>query len=551
MRVSSRFLFWTLLWGIALSAMWFAARAAGRAFDDYMLAGEAPAATALAVLPAGADGFVFETDLVARWRLFRRWKLDASLQEYAFLRPFLETWGLAQPKVGPFERFLLTFWPRNLAAAWSADAATVWLAAPVGNRWETARWLVGFFFSAGLRSESWRVQRDGSQWWIDVEDPRFIPEGYLAQLAFARGVAVLAIGPKGASPIAPILASAGPGIARGPEAAAALRSDPKRGDGLAGLVWIRRPGHTPHAISWRIIPEESDGQPAAFVFDLRIPSCRTTIGSAAVPDAARLGVIAQADDFATLVGSRADLGALRDFCAENLSRAAGARLNRPLLDWIPETFRPLWKPVFDKLGDQIFVGIGNPGASREQGRYALPRLVFATPLEDPAVLLNALEQTVLRCNQEGDANLIIRKRSGASGEAYRILGADAFWKRNLGLSESPVFGFAKGLLLVASDSASLEKAMERVATEAAAGEPMRGLRMRAGLPRLGGAFRTGLLAAGAILDDGDAGLVSASVLQRMDETLAAFRNFGEARVDLEREPGAWRLRARLTPARPP
>lgn len=551
MRVSSRFFLWTLLWGIVLGAMWFGARAAGRAFDEYMLAGDAPVATALAVLPAGADGFVFEPDLVARWRLFRRWKLDASLQEYAFLRPFLETWGLAQPKVSPFERFLLAFWPKNLAAAWSTDASTVWLAAPVGNRWETARWLIGLFFSAGLRSESWRVQRDGSRWWIDVEDPRFVPEGSHAQLAFVRGVAVLAIGPKGASPLAPIFAANGFGIAHGPEAAAVLGGDPKPEDGLAGLVWIKRPGHAPHAVTWRIIPEESNGQPAAFVFDLRIPSCRTTVASAEAPDAARLGALAQADDFVDLVGSRADLGALRDFVAENLPRAAAARVSRPLLEGIPEAFRPLWKPVFDKFGDQIFVGVGNPEPSRDRRRFTLPRLVLATPFEDSATLLNAVEQTILRCHREGNSNWVIRKRSSSSGDFYRVLGADAFWTRNLGLPGTPVFGFAKGLLLVASDSGSLENAMERVATEAAAGEPMRGVRVRASLPRLGGAFRTGLLAAGALLDDGNADLISASALQRMDETLAAFRNFGEARVDLEREPGAWKLRARLTPARPP
>lgn len=550
MRVSFRFLVWAALWAIALVGMGFGARAAGRAFDAYMESGNAPAASALALLPGAAEGFVFEPDLVARWRLFRRWKLDASLQEFSRLRPFLETWGLAQPKVGPLESLLLRGWSRNLAVAWTSDGSALWFAAPVGTRQETARWLADFFLRSSFHPEKRRIERRGQQWWIEIEDARLLPEGRLAQIAVVRGIAVLAIGRKGASPITAVLSPDGPGIVRCPEAAVALEGALRPEAGLTGLLRVPRPGHPTHTITWRITPAVAEGDSAAFTLDLRIPSCRADSASAVLPDAARLGALAQPEDALSLVTSPSDLAALRVFLARALPRAANARLEQAGRGWIPESYRPIWTPVFDKLDNQLFLGIGNPSPFTAKGRLVLPRVAAAAPFEDPAAFLAALEQTVLRVNREQHVNLIIRKRSGASGDSYRVTGGDFSWARALGLAELPSFGFAKGLLLVATDSPTLEKAMERAATEAAVGEPQRGSRLRASLPRFGGALRTGLLVAGAFLDSDDEWM-SPSALRWVDETLAALRSFGEARVDLECEPGAWKLRARLTPARQP
>jgi hypothetical protein len=547
MRVSPRFLAWTALWAVILAAMWFGGRAAGRAFDDYMDSGDASAATALAALPAEADGFVFEPDPVARWRLFRRWKLDASLQEFSRLRPLLENWGLGQPKVTPLEGLLLHFWPKNLAVAWSAERGFLWFAAPVGNRWETGRWLADLFLRSPQRPEKCRVERDGGQWWVDVEDPRLLPEGRVAQLAVVRGIAVLAIGPRGSSPLAPVLAPSGPGIASDPEAAAALEGALRPDAGPAGIVRIVRPGHVTHTLSWRLTPEGAAGD-EALSLDLRLPSCRATAPSAPVPGAARLGALAQPDDIVAVVGARPDLAALAELCGRALPPAMAARLGQAGPGWIPEAFRPAWEPVFKKLGDEVFVGVGGGSSPGERARPGFPRAVVAIPMEDPAAFLSALEQTILRCNREQNANMVIRKRTSASGDVYRVAGGEASWKRQFGLAE---FGFAKGLLLLAPDSATLEKAMERASSEAAAGDPARGVRLRASLPRVGAAFRGLVLAAGALLGGDQTETISPSTLKWMDEALAALRNFGEARADLEREPGAWRLRARLAPARQP
>ena len=104
---------------------------------------------------------------------------------------------------------------------------------------------------------------------------------------------------------------------------------------------------------------------------------------------------------------------------------------------------------------------------------------------------------------------------------------------------------------MAPNSASLDRLMDRAATEAAAGEPTHGLRMRANLPRFGGTLRASLLVVSALLGNQRAEFLSPAAMRWVDETLVALRNFGEVQIDLEQEPGAWRLHARLTPARQP
>ena len=551
MRISPRFLAWTTLWVVALAAMWQGARVAGRAFDGYMKSGEATVASALSILPATADGFVFEPDPVARWKFFRRWKLDASLQEFSRLRPFLEAWGIAQPKVSPLEGALLRFWPRSLAVAWSTERETVWFVSPIGNRWETIRWLGDLALGSNRRPADFRVERRGNQWWIEVGDASLAPEGYVIHLAVVRGIAVLGIGPRASSPLAPILTPEGRGILCDPEALAALDGALRPNAGMTGFVRFMHTGHHRHAISWRLTPEGAGDDPVAFVLDLRIPSSHARSLSSSVPDAARLAALAQPDDIMAVVASRPDLSVLQKLCAESFPSPITARVGQAGLAWVPEPFRPVWEPILDKLGDRVFIGIGEPSYSSEKGHLSLPRTVMAFPFEDPAAFVAALEQTVLRCNREQDANMIIRKRSGPSGDSYRIAVGDSSWKRPFGLAELPVFGFTKGLLLVAPNSASLDRLMDRAATEAAAGEPTRGLRMRANLPRFGGTLRASLLVVSALLGNQRAEFLSPAAMRWVDETLVALRNFGEVQIDLEQEPGAWRLHARLTPARQP
>ncbi len=543
---------WSLLWIVALTGIWMAAGRADRAFESYMQQGVSSLAAACDLLPADADVFACNVNFREDWRNLRASKFYPALRELSPIKPVLEEWKLGEEDLTLAEKWFLRFWGPEVAVAFSRENGTLYLLTPLGSRYACVKWLAEMMFRPSGNGAPGTLRHEGGHWWIAVTDDHLCPRGFHVELAPVRGVAVLAISRK-PDPLAPVFrlaANPQSGLGQSPNFHDFLRDGMEHANHSFGFVRLRGRGQPPESfgIRWKIWTQPASDGPRSLQALVQVPARCVEGSSSQIPNAANLIRLRQPDDIICLVTSREDIQAAWKGCLHHLPSAWTNLISKVTPDRLPEAFRSIWQPIFDKLGKEIFVGLGESSLLSDRYRVPFPRTVVAIPFDDTPVFVRALEDTVLKCNQDFKANLLIRKVVRPQGEYYYVRMGDSSWKYRYGLSSLPVFAFAGGLLLAAPDTSTMEKALERLADPAsAATAPVEGAAVFANLQRAPQTARALLTCAGALLDPGENAFLTPAQMKNMDELFNLLEQFSEARADITRTPGVYQLRLGLQP----
>jgi hypothetical protein len=539
---------WLVLWVIVFAGMWIGGQRADQVFEKYVEAGNPKTETIYELIPSNTQVFAQSRDFSKEWRVFRKSETYRSFSSLPPVRDVLKTWKMNEAELSLLEKWILQNWGPSLVIAASRQTETIYFYSPVGPRQQCLRWLLRMqqaFFSDNIRWDA--AFRDG-HWHVDVELP-FLPAGWKAQFFPVRGIAVLAIGRK-ADPLAEVLRLADGGrdslfqdpafngfLARGSRVPNATFGFVRSGD--------EKSSTTGFGVQW-LIAHEADGR--LFV-DVSFPVNNTGASTALYQDLQKLAMLRQDDDQIAMVASWEDLGAIGEECSRFLPKpfresflSGGSRL--------PEPFsRQNWEPVLNKLGHSVFIGLGKSELISDKFNVPFPRTVVAFPYTEQNQFLRVMENLVLKSNSQQYANLLIRKVAQPCGTYYELRMGSSPWRDTHGLKELPVFAFSNGMLILALNCETMEKALQTLNAriEKPAPEKIEGVNVWANLRTLPESLRLLLAASVLIQSRNENVFVTPSAMQTLNDIVSILQQFGETSINLTYENGRGHILARVAP----
>lgn len=539
---------WLVLWLAALAGMWAGARHADRGFQDYMAASRPGAEALYDLIPSTVDVFFQSGDTAKEWRTLRKSEFYRAFANLSLVHDALKAWKLDETELSALEKWILQHWGTGLTVAYSRKSETLLVYSPIGRRQPCVEWLIQMQQTLILEDiRGYTTRQVEGHWCVDAELP-FLPPGWKAQFFPVRGIGVLAIG-RHAEPLAEVLRVAKDrekSLGRNSAFAAFLAKGRQIPGGSFGFLRLGEDGPSPPdlGLQWQF----TRGTDGRFLVDMTWPVTYTGSTTAANPDLANLALLRQGDDQLALVSSWDDLVALGSVGSRFLSESA-LRSLRTANPQLPLSFgREDWEPVLSKLGHSLFVSFGKDAVLSDKFNVTFPRTVIAVPFNEPNQFLRALESSVLKSNNQNQTNLLIRKVAQPYGTYYEVRMGNSRWREGHGLKELPTFSFTNGMLILALNCETMEKALQALTANAAAPAPkIEGVSLWTRTKSLPDTLRL-LLAATVIFQPRNENVfVSPTTMRTLNEIFSVAQQFSETDFGLTCEGGRARLQARLAP----
>lgn len=540
---------WLVLWGLLGTLMVAAMFRADRAFQSYLTRGSSDFQTACELLPADVSMLASNGNFVKEWEALKKLHVYRMLASTGDGRGILDAWKLGAAEPSPFEKWLLQCWGNRLVLAWSADRQTLFIMSPLEDRGACLKWLGRILLSAHSEHLDWAVKNLGARRYLEVDASRFLSQGFNARFHLVRGVAVTAISRKKDAPIeiTQMNGSSDRSLARSADFSEFLRRVSRQRDQIFGVFrWAAddKPAGI-DGMGWAL---SSDGDGSVHfevqILDPAIQSVSTTVhGSGA------LAGLRQVDDLASGIFCWKDGRVVWDGCLRQFPKKWGQSLREMQPPPWLKSHQAFWDPVFAKLGDAIYIGFGDVDFISDKYRVAIPRTVAAIPLADKAAFLGALEATVLKCNQEQDARLVIRKTVRAYGEYYEVRMGSSRWRQENGLKELPLVAFSKGLVILSLGAERMERVLQQANAEPLeqAAVDLEGVDLRIQMKKSGDMARAFFAIAGAVGALGEEDSADREILRAVAERIALLEQFGGAKMTLTHQPGRLVIRGMFAP----
>ncbi len=542
---------WLILWSAAGIWVFLATRHADRIFLEY-IEGGAPAsgpATVCELLPSHVEAFVYNENFHENWKALRDSEFYSTLKGISGFREILNAWNLGDKELSSFEKWILQSWGPSLAIGYSREKETLYLLSPIGNREKCIEWLQQTSCSSFGAQMKWEPRQLQGHWRLESVGSPSLASQFNAQFYPIHGMAVLAISPKPdpLSEIFRVVDAPQNSLTHAAGFSSFFQEGLQHSRQVFGFLrpFADKKGFESLGFEWRVAVER-DGKATA---EIHAPVRSIVTASTDSPDAATLAHLRQPDDMISVLASWEDLQVIREKCLQHLPAAWTAPLRAMDPDSMLGSYRTIWDQVFSKLGHSIFVGLGEADIISEKYRIPFPRTVLAMPFDEPDVFKQALEATVLRLNREQKANLLIRKEVRSYGEYYEIRMENSVWRQQHGLKEIPAVAFAKDLLIISSDSSSMEKVLEHFATHdgEATGMSSDGVDFRISMRRASDTVRILLGVFGVLDPQGENVFLSPGMMRFLSEVRPVMEQFGDSHIVFTFKPGHIQLHGAFEP----
>ncbi len=533
---------WVFLWIVVLAASAWLGWRADRQYVGFMEGGYSSAISSAKLIPDDVTFFAYDPNFRQGWKDLRSSRFFASLIKTAPLRDLAESLKWNATELSSYEQWVLRFWGPGAIVGYSKEEQSLWILSPIGKRGACAQWLVEMALSPIRSRANWKVQHIDGHWCFESRNETWLPGMHL-QFSVVSGVAVLAIG-TGQNPIHGVLE---------------MRDDAKRSvlaqhqalieqafansTQISGFIRFSDPKAP--VTEWNFGPDGHGATSLNGTFPLPV----ITTESSAVQGSQLLQGLRQPDDLISTIFSWDDLRGLWNECSPLLPEIWREPIQQVNLDALLGNFKSKWDPIFEKMGHEVFVGLGDSEVLSEKYQIPFPRTVIALPFSQPELFVNALESTVLECNQRLNADLLIRKVSRAYGEYYEVRMGESDWKRQHQLKELPVFAFSKGLLVIAPNTADMEKTLSHFfeKSDPTSVLPIQGIQIRMNMRGSPNTIRILLAALGAFNPQGENIFLSSQTLGVLSEIFGLMENFGDSDISVTHKPGSLSIRALLAP----
>ncbi|MBI4027651.1 MAG: hypothetical protein HY360_21875 [Verrucomicrobia bacterium] len=454
---------WLLLW-MALGAGTLAAmKRADQAFLSYMETGGLSGSAIYELLPADVRFFAHIHQAREEWKAFRQSGLFSALRNVPATRAIFDEWGLVEGEWSAFERWILQFWGPEIIIAGSEKTQAIYIFSPLGNRGQCADWLLQMAASPFGFRVKWRPGQLEGRWCLETDGASFLPPGFHAQFYPIHGAAALAISrrPNPMLELCRLANDPADGLLHAPRFPDFLHEQLGQSKRAFGFIRSSQDNHSEDlGLEWNLAAEKNGDA----VLDARLPMLAGVPNPSREPSPPILKRLRQSDDVISMTTSWENLETGWSEWLQRTPPAWNEALKNIGRNATTEIFKEIWSPVFDKLGRHVFIGLGDSVLISERHRLPFPRTVLAFPLEDKDVFVRTIEATVLKCNREWTAGLLIRKITCPNGPYYEVRQADSLWKRKLELKNLPAFAFVSGLLVVSTGGDSMEKILQQMAS---------------------------------------------------------------------------------------
>lgn len=529
-------LIWIVLWiAVAMGAFWSGNKAT-QTLDAYLDVGGPSIAAASELIPAQINFFVYDAHFSQEWKALRGSNFYGALKGLSALREPLESWKITEKEFSPAEKWLTEFFGPEVLLGVSTESKSVYLVSPIGKRDAVIDWLLRMVVADEGKGVKWKLRQIDGRWCLDAEEG-LAPAQYKVQLSVINGIAVLAIGREG-DPIAPVLqlaSKSGQGLATEKAFDAFFKAGLAQGNAPFGF--FRPSAGQSLGVQWTLAAQV-EGKVTLDLVVPRISAPATTVQ----PSSSALAGLRQADDYISCVASWDEVRVLWEEALQRLPASWTTSMREINLKSAMGSFDSVWTPVFDKLGRNVFIGLGESEVISEKYRIPVPRAVIAFPLTDTAGFIVALEKTVLEANERLGAKLLIRK--GPKGNYYEVRMGKSEWREQHGLKQLPVFAFSNGLLIIAPDTSAMEKALANAkSTEVR----IDGIDLQVNMRSAPATVRILLAALGAFNAQGENVFLSPRVLHGLSEMATIMEQFGRSDFVIHNEPGFSRIHATLNP----
>jgi hypothetical protein len=549
---------WIGIWVILIIAACIAMKRARDAYDAYMVTAPPPPGAILKLIPEESSLVLVDPDFREHWTKFRNSDLYRSVLNLPPVKKELSTWSIAEPggKLTPFEEWILAHWNSSLTAAYVRSHQTMIFYSISGNREATLDWLRSMFVSGVQSLQKINPVQFQEHWAFELVDGASVGlPGMKVQFTAVDGVAILAVGAKEnpLEPVFQILEKKSSSLLKIRELSGeSLRNlSPGTGDRrIRGLVRVDTATQKGKVIEWEISPRQQEPG-----FSLRL----MTPFSVQFPDFETPGHWKQPDDVIAFSWNQRGIHTV----LQELTRQIGADFSPYFMQMSPDKlggYQDFWMPVFEKSASDWFVSFGRAEVISDRFRLPFPSFVVVTRFPEKSTFLKALEQTVLKANQDLQAELVIRKTVKPYGEYYEIQMGNSGWRGLHGLRELPSIAFSGDLLVIGSHRISIEKALEHLQKQqpADATQPRRSsvLEITANLSEAPEVVRILLGTLGMLNPQGENVFISPKALSAFSDVAGVMKLFGRSSFSLREqvvdEGGDPRLvlEANFTPASP-
>lgn len=560
MKRALKIAIWLLLWAGTGAWIWWSTREADYQFQKYMEAGSPTMETACELIPGNVDAFACHMRFRGEWKEFRRTGLCSTLKGLSVFREAAEALKITGSDLSPIEKWTAEFWGPGLVAAYSRKSETLYLLSPVGRREECIDWFRRMAVSdfgghitwkpheldVGVGKGAATAQKGLSC--FDADSTYFSSPGWNVQFHAVRGVAVLAISRKRDPLLEMLQVDREPGrsLAKSPGFMEFFRRGLDHPEQPFGFVRLAG-GAAPSpglGLEWKV----SRGAEDRVILEASLPVPGITGTAVNDPQLDPLDRVRQPEDLVGILCTWEDVKALWNGISPRLSAGWKDPVEQVRVEEMLGSYKDIWKPVLDGLGHEVFIGFGDANPLSERFTLPIPRTILACPFTDSAGFMKALEATVLKCNREEQADLLIRKVVRPFGEYHVVRMGNASWKSRHGLKELPVFAFSNGILLLAPGEDTMEKALRHLVENA--GRPVdkiTGVDIRLDMRKSPNTVRILLGALGTLNPRGDNVFLTPAMMRSMSEISSLMEQFGESRLVLSYRPGFIELRATLKP----
>ncbi|MDD2708531.1 MAG: hypothetical protein PHV34_11010 [Verrucomicrobiae bacterium] len=531
-------IFWLVLWVLTLAGMWMGARHADRLFNDYLKAGVPQKETVYELLPRDVTYFVQSNSFVKKWKKLKRSVLSKNLSQLTLFRDLTASWQVSDSSLHQLEEWILNYWGPQITAAYSKESQTLFLCSPIGERSKCLEWLLKMQDSSNTTDVQWELIYLDKHRCIEVESPT-LPKGWKIQFFAIHGVAVLAISPKPRPllEIFQVLDGKKPSLASTLPFQVLLKQTSALNDPTWGFLRLERTQQEQDSLGLQWILTGATGN--RFLLDATLPSQTVTAASSDDPALLNLALLRQPDDVLSLVSSWSDMATawreLLPFAPDPWTTAFSQfRFGSAFGPYARE-----WKNIWDRVGKQVFISFGKNELISDRFKVPFPRTVMAMPFNEQNLFIQSVEAFVLRCNQQLKANLVVRKSNCPGGAYYEIRMGSSKWRENHGLKEMPPFAFSNGLLILATNTQTMEKALSGLAANAGRLDNQRieGVDIRMNTKEAPETIRIIMASTALFQSPTDNSFLSPAMMRLMNEAFGVLKQFGDSELQVKTIPG--------------
>jgi hypothetical protein len=532
--MSRRRIVWLGLWVVVLVAIVLTARYADSLFMARMSGGTPQANQIFKLLPEETEVLVYDQNFEEHWKRFKKSNLFFSLRNLSVVRGGIDQSGLSDAELDSLEKWIFRFWGPTAVVSYSQKTNSLYLLSPVGNYAECLEWFQRLATSSFRKNLPWTPRKVQDQWVLEYAKNSG-GRSFVAQLATIRGIAVLAISEK-KDPMNVIINASLYGASFGPNLEKFLEKTRGKPDQVCGFVRMLEGDRLKESLGLEWILDVQSAEKIKLEIKAPVQSIQQQMKA---EKNSLLAALRQPDDQISLFGSWEDLKMFWAECEERLPKKWTEPVNAIKPEGVLGSYQKIWNPIWDKLGDDLFLSLGEVQMFSDRYQIPFPHVTIAMPFTEKALFIKAVESTVQKANAEQDANLLIRKVVVGDLGYYDVRMGNSSWKQSHGLKQFPVFAFAKDLLIVSSNTGSMEKILQKLAQGSElTPEIVYGIDLRMRLHQAPQTIQILLGAVGAFNSEGDNIFLSPTVMHFMSEITSVMKQLGDSHLVMTYEPGS-------------